>query len=93
MSDTVDTFVLDLLEWIGPHPRPYAESLRPGGRRAHACRFGRPRRSVASLTVNLHRMAAPASTFPPPGRSTCASIAELAFERAVDLWSLGDSNP
>jgi hypothetical protein len=27
MSDTVDTLVLDLLEWIGPRPRPYAEVL------------------------------------------------------------------
>jgi hypothetical protein len=24
-SDTVDTLILDLLEWIGPDPRPYAE--------------------------------------------------------------------
>jgi hypothetical protein len=27
MSDTVDTLILDLLEWIGPGPRPYAEVL------------------------------------------------------------------
>jgi hypothetical protein len=27
MSDTVDTLVLDLLEWIGEYPRPYAEVL------------------------------------------------------------------
>jgi hypothetical protein len=27
MSDTVDALVLDLLEWIGPRPRPYAEVL------------------------------------------------------------------
>ena len=27
MSHTVDTLVLDLLEWIGPNPRPYAEVL------------------------------------------------------------------
>lgn len=26
-SDTVDTLVLDLLEWIGPNHRPYAEVL------------------------------------------------------------------
>jgi hypothetical protein len=26
-SDTVDTLILDLLEWIGPNPRPYAEVL------------------------------------------------------------------
>jgi trans-aconitate 2-methyltransferase len=26
-SHTVDTLVLDLLEWIGPNPRPYAEVL------------------------------------------------------------------
>lgn len=26
-SDTVETLILDLLEWIGPNPRPYAEAL------------------------------------------------------------------
>jgi hypothetical protein len=26
-SDTVETLILDLLEWIGPNPRPYAEVL------------------------------------------------------------------
>jgi hypothetical protein len=27
VSETVDTLILDLLEWIGPIPRPYAEVL------------------------------------------------------------------
>jgi hypothetical protein len=27
VSDTVETLVLDLLEWVGPSPRPYAEVL------------------------------------------------------------------
>jgi hypothetical protein len=27
VSDTVDTLILDLLEWIGPNPRPYPEVL------------------------------------------------------------------
>ena len=27
MSNTVDTLVLDLLEWIGPNARPYAEVI------------------------------------------------------------------
>jgi hypothetical protein len=27
MSDTVDSLILDLLEWIGPDWRPYAEVL------------------------------------------------------------------
>jgi len=27
MSDTVETLILDLLEWIGPDSRPYAEVL------------------------------------------------------------------
>jgi hypothetical protein len=26
-SATVDSLVLDLIEWIGPKPRPYAEAL------------------------------------------------------------------
>jgi hypothetical protein len=27
VSDNVDTLILDLLAWIGPEPRPYAEVL------------------------------------------------------------------
>jgi hypothetical protein len=27
MSDPVDDLILDLLEWIGPGPRPYAEVM------------------------------------------------------------------
>ena len=27
MTDTIDALILDLLEWIGPSPRPYAETL------------------------------------------------------------------
>jgi hypothetical protein len=27
VSDTVDTLILDLLEWMGPDPRPYGEVL------------------------------------------------------------------
>ena len=27
MSNSVDALVLDLLEWIGPNPRPYAEVI------------------------------------------------------------------
>jgi hypothetical protein len=28
MVGNVDSLVLDLLEWMGPAPRPYAEQLR-----------------------------------------------------------------
>ena len=27
MTDPVDALILDLLEWIGPSPRPYAEVI------------------------------------------------------------------
>jgi len=27
MAETVDSLILDLLEWLGSHPRPYAEVL------------------------------------------------------------------
>ena len=27
ISDTVETMVLDLLEWVGPNPRPYSEVI------------------------------------------------------------------
>jgi hypothetical protein len=27
VSETVDTLILDLLEWLGPGPRPYGEVL------------------------------------------------------------------
>lgn len=27
MPDTIDALILDLLEWIGPEPRPYADVI------------------------------------------------------------------
>ena len=27
MCDTVDILILDLLEWMGPNPRPYGEVI------------------------------------------------------------------
>lgn len=27
MTNTVDTLILDMLEWIGPHTRPYSEVI------------------------------------------------------------------
>ena len=27
MPDVVDSLILDLLEWVGPQPRPYAEVM------------------------------------------------------------------
>jgi hypothetical protein len=27
MTDIVESLILDLLEWIGPNPRPYAETI------------------------------------------------------------------
>jgi hypothetical protein len=27
VSETVDTLILDLLEWMGPNPRPYTEVI------------------------------------------------------------------
>lgn len=29
MPDPVEPLILDLLEWIGPHSRPYAEVIEP----------------------------------------------------------------
>jgi hypothetical protein len=31
LLDTIDTLILDLLEWIGPEPRSYAEVLAAWG--------------------------------------------------------------
>jgi hypothetical protein len=31
MTDTVDALILDLLEWLGPNLRPYAEVLEAWG--------------------------------------------------------------
>jgi hypothetical protein len=28
VMDTVDNLILDLLEWMGPRPRPYADVLQ-----------------------------------------------------------------
>ena len=75
VSDTVDTLILDLLEWMGPNPRPYSEVLA-------AWRTSCPRLSVwedandeVSSRVIGRRDAARSSRCPPPGRSTCGSTA------------------
>jgi hypothetical protein len=82
MSDTVDALVLDLLEWIGPRPRPYGEVLDAWRTSCPRLPFGRPLRSVVSSPASQRRKAVPALRFPPPGQSTCASIA-AAFPTAT----------
>jgi hypothetical protein len=73
-----------------PVPTPLRQSPRgPGGRRVHACRYGRPLRSVASSLVNLHRKAGPALRFPPPAQSTCASIAASECHATGDRTNVG----
>jgi D-3-phosphoglycerate dehydrogenase / 2-oxoglutarate reductase len=79
MSETVDALVLDLLEWIGPVPRPYDEVL-------DAWRTSCPRLPVweeaneRGFVVREHR----------PGRGVLISVSEagrahLRSARAVQL--------
>ena len=75
MCDTVDILILDLLEWMGPDPRPYAEVLE-------AWRTSCPRLPVwedANDRGFIARHRAPRRgalvSVSPPGRSTCAGTA------------------
>ncbi len=69
MSDTVDSLILDLLEWIGPHGRPYAEVM-------DAWRTSCPRLSVwedANERGFIEQHDA-------PGRGTYVSVSALGAE-------------
>jgi hypothetical protein len=79
-SDTVDTLVLDLLEWMGPSPRSYAEVLEACGRRVRASPCGKMPTIEASSHVIMRRDAARSSPCPPPGPSTYVLEGELEYE-------------
>jgi hypothetical protein len=58
LSDTVDTLILELLEWMGESPRPYAEVIGRGGRRARAFPCGkRPATGDSSRVVTRRAVA------------------------------------
>jgi hypothetical protein len=83
-QNTVDTLILDLLEWLGPDRRPYVEVLE-------AWRTSCPRLPVwetptteASSRVIMRLDGPRSSRCPPPGRSTCASTAN---RRRADGWT------
>jgi hypothetical protein len=69
VSHTVDALILDLLEWIGPGSRPYAEVLE-------AWRTSCPRLPVWEEANERgfldHRHE--------PGRGTCVSVSSLGKE-------------
>jgi Family of unknown function (DUF6529) len=75
VSETVDTLMLDLLEWIGPNPRPTRRCSRRGGRPVRVSRCGKRPTTEASSAVIMRRDAARWCRCRPPGRSTCASTA------------------
>ena len=59
MSDTADTLILDLLEWMGPEPRPYADVLEAWA----DVMFGPARASPCPAARVIERsMAIPASS-------------------------------
>lgn len=69
MPDDVDRLILDLLEWIGPRPRPYAEVIE-------AWRTSCPRLPVweeaneRGLVEQRHE----------PGRGTYVSVSAMGVE-------------
>jgi len=69
MSNTVDALILDLLEWLGPNARPYAEVME-------AWRTSCPRLPVweeateRGFIVSHHE----------PGRGTQVSVSPLGAE-------------
>jgi D-3-phosphoglycerate dehydrogenase len=69
MSETVDTLILDVLEWIGPGQRPYAETME-------AWRTSCPRLPIWEDATDLgfierHRE---------PGRSAVVSVSATGVE-------------
>ena len=40
-TNVVDSLLLDLLDWIGPNPRPYSEVIEAWRTSCPACRYGR----------------------------------------------------
>ena len=79
MSDPVDALVLDLLEWIGHEPRPYAEVME-------AWRTSCPRLPVweeanaRGFVVRSHRDGIGMVAVSPKG------LAQLAAERTSSHW-------
>jgi hypothetical protein len=69
MSDTVDTLILDLLEWIGPTPRPYDEVLE-------AWRTSCPRLPVWEEATDRGFIARHRA----PGRGTLVSVSPTGAE-------------
>ena len=70
--DTVDNLIFDLLEWMGPRPRPYADVLE-------AWRTSCPRLPVWEEANDrgfiVRRSAVPLSRRLPPAGSTCGPTA------------------
>ena len=86
MSDPVDALVLDLLEWIGPEPRPYAEVME-------AWRTSCPRLPVweeanaRGIVVRSHRDGIGMVAVSPKGLAHLA--AERTSSHSPDATSVG----
>jgi hypothetical protein len=78
MSDTVDNLVLDLLEWIGPGQRPYAETL-------DAWRTSCPRLPVWEEATNQGFIERHHEPCRPPQVSVSASGAEHLRKRRTRI--------
>jgi hypothetical protein len=75
VPDTVDSLILDLLAWMGPDPRPYAEVLEAWRTSCPLLPVWEEANDELSSCVSVRRDAARSSRCPPPGRSTCGSTA------------------
>jgi hypothetical protein len=68
-SETVDALILDLIEWIGPEPRPYTEVL-------DAWRTSCPRLPVWEDATDLGFIA----RHRPPGQAAVVSVTTAGAE-------------
>lgn len=59
MSDPVDALIVDLLEWIGPGPRPYAECSKFGALPVLDFPSGRKPMHVDYLRTSITKVEAP----------------------------------
>jgi hypothetical protein len=69
VTDAVDALVLDLLEWIGPAPRPYAEVIE-------AWRTSCPRLPVWEVANERGFI----DQRHEPGQTACVSVSRLGAE-------------
>lgn len=83
MVTTVDALILDMLDWIGPNPRPYLEVIEACACLAHAFLCGKRPMNGASSSVVMRKIAVPVFALRLLGRSFSTRIADADPHEAI----------